>query len=59
MDSRGINAEQHDPVSMMRDAATPWNVHHYFNSNLVNVLKVLLGFIPAQGLLGTWTAGGS
>ena len=47
VDSRGINAEQHDPVSMMRDAATPWNVH-YFNSNLVNVLKVLLGFIPAQ-----------
>ena len=46
VDSRGINAEQHDPVSMMRDAATPWNVH-YFNSNLVNVLKVLLGFIPA------------
>ena len=38
VDSRGINAEQHDPVSMMRDAATPWNVH-YFNSNLVNWLS--------------------
>ena len=47
VDARGINAEQHDPMRTMRDAATPWNVH-YFNSNLVNVLKVLLGFIPAQ-----------
>lgn len=47
VDARGINAEQHDPVRMMRHTATAWNVH-YFNSNLVNLLKIVLGFIPAQ-----------
>ena len=53
VDARGVNTEQHDPVRMMRHAATPWNVH-YFNSNLMNVLKVVLGFIPAQWSFPGW-----